>query len=299
MYKRQVGHPGGFVGKIVVSLLVLMALPGVWYRFWLDNYYNSLELTRYVIETFSFCIGGTMQRRRTTDLVYFGGGKRPMPSLAHPKGSLKVAKKVREDIYVYGWMDSSAVYFIDACLGPGFASQILRRNSQGVPIPFQVPSMIAEYNKFMGGVDVFDQVRKGFGVDTLHATKKWTLRMLEILFSMIMSQSYNVHRYVNRNRRAVLKSPSEFKIDVIKGLLNHLTVRGQDPPPVVAEQHHLRQFDEGSRGGGGKHRHQGDCRHCANSINVGDKRVRKPRRTQYYCTVCKVCFHPECFTTKW
>ena len=149
-----------------------------------------------------------------------------MPSVANPKGSLKCAKKVGEDTYYYGWMDSSAVYFIDSCLGPGWDAQILRRNPQGVPMPFKVPSMITEYNKFMGGVDVFDQIRKGFSVDTLHATKKWTLRMLEILFSMIMSQSYNVHRYVNRARKTKLRSPTEFKIDVIKGLLNHLVVRG-------------------------------------------------------------------------
>ena len=82
-------------------------------------------------------------------------------------------------------MDLSAVYFIDSCLGPGWDAQILRRNSQGVPMPFQVPSMIAEYNKFMGGVDVFDQIGKGFGVDTLHATKKWTFRMLKILFQCL------------------------------------------------------------------------------------------------------------------
>ena len=46
-------HPGGYVGKIVVSLLTLMALPGLWYRFWLDNFYNTLALTKHVLETFS------------------------------------------------------------------------------------------------------------------------------------------------------------------------------------------------------------------------------------------------------
>ena len=68
---------------------------------------------------------------------------------------------------------------------------------------------------------------------------------------MIMSQSYDVHRYVNRAKNTKIKSPTEFKIDVIKGLLNHLTVRGQDPVPVQAEQHHMRQFPEGSRGADG------------------------------------------------
>ena len=164
-------------------------------------------------------------------------------------------------------------------------------------MPFQVPSMIAEYNKFMGGVDAFDQIRKGFGVDTLHATKKWTLRMLEKLFFMIMSQAYNVHRYVNRARKTRLRSPTEFKIDVIKGLLNHLVVRGQDPVPVQAGQHHMRQFPEGSRANPGTSRRQGDCRQCVNSYDLGEMRERKPRRTSYYCNICKVCFHPECFTT--
>ena len=63
----------------------------------------------------------------------------------------------------------------------------------------------------MGGVDVFDQIRKDFGVYTLHATLKYTVRMFEVLWSMILSQSYNVHRHVNRNRLTKKFGPTEYK----------------------------------------------------------------------------------------
>lgn len=85
-------------------------------------------------------------------------------------------------------MDSAGDYFTDSCLGPGSSSDIQRRNSQGVAVTHRVPPLIEEYNKYISGVDVVDQIKKDVGVDTLHATKKYTVRMFEVLWSMVLSQ---------------------------------------------------------------------------------------------------------------
>ena len=50
------------------------------------------------------------------------------------------------------------------------------------------------------------------------------------------NQAYNVHRYVSRARRPVLLGPTDFKIAVTKGLLSHLTVRGQDPSCTASHE---------------------------------------------------------------
>jgi len=285
---NSVGHPGGYVGHIVADLLETMKLPGIWYRFWLDNFYNTLALVIYVLARFSYCIGGTMQRRNTTDVVYFGTARTIRPSLTHPKGTLRIAKKVGSWIFEYAWIDSAAVYFIDCALGPGEFNNIHRRNHLGDPVPYPVPQMIVEYNKFMGGVDVFDQVRKCFGVDTLHATSKYTLRMFEVLWSMAVSQAYNVYRYVNLARRARQMNQTKFKTSVIKGLLNHPVVGLMLAVPL---EHNLVQFDGGTRPDGSNRRIYYDCRFCPNNI----ENEKHNRHTTWYCTECKVAFHPGCF----
>lgn len=83
---------------------------------------------------------------------------------ANPKGSLKIAENHESGLYMYSWMDSSVVYFIDSMYGPGCTATISRR--QGADhVLFVVPKLIVMYNKYMHAVDVFDQVRKYFGVD--------------------------------------------------------------------------------------------------------------------------------------
>jgi hypothetical protein len=286
--------PGGYAGKLVCTLLDSMNLAGIWYRLWLDNFYNTLALTRHVLQTYSYCIGGTMQKNRKTRLIAFGTAKAPRPTQRYPKGALLMAKCIGEDIFEYGWMDSCGVYFIDSSHGPGDSQQIFRKNPQGLPVPHQVPAMISEYNKFMGGVDVFDQVRKRNGNDTQHATKKYTVRMLEVLWSMCLSQAYNVYRYVNRQRRARHLNPTEFKIAVIHGLITHETVVTAQPPNFAADVHNIRQTTEGSRNDHSRRRKVGECRGCLNSITVDDVTTELSRRTSYYCTKCQVFFHPEC-----
>ena len=60
-------------------------------------------------------------------------------------------------VFEYSWMDSSAVFFIDPIYGPGESAQIQRKYAAGERITYQVPKLISVYNKYMHGVDVFDQ----------------------------------------------------------------------------------------------------------------------------------------------
>jgi hypothetical protein len=243
-------------------------------------------------------LGPTMRRLRSTDSLIILLFNWCLGSNWYPKGSLNIAKRSGKDIYEYSWMDSCGVYFIDCSHGPGNSKQILRKNPQGQLIPFQVPAMIGEYNKFMGGVDVFDQVRKKNGNDVQHATMKYTVRMFEILWSMCLSQAYNVYRHVNKNRRQRQKNPTEFKIDVIIGLLNRPEVVNAAAPVVDPNLHILEQTLPGSKGDGTRRRKFGKCRGCPNKIVVNGSLVENQRVTAYHCTKCKVFFHPECFS-KW
>ena len=239
-----------------------------------------------------------MQRRYTTPLVYFGAGKKPRPTIANPKGTLKIAQVTGQPIYVYGYMDSSACYFIDCAFGPGWRSEISRKNGQGDPVLFDVPQFIAWYNKKMGGVDVVDQIRKMFGIDLAHRTFKWTVRFEEVLWSLCLTQAYNVHRSINKNRTDRLLSHTDFKWQVFKELMTDRIVMRYGNPQVgvLVDRHELLRFEPGSLGDNTQRRKTFDCRACPRTIQDERGQLRrKNRETSFYCNHCGVCYHPECF----
>lgn len=284
-------RPGKFAGAVIDQLCNRAVLPGTMYKVFADNYYNTIDLADHMMRNREILVCGTMQKKHTTPLVYFGRSKRPKPSRDYPKGALKIAKRNGTDIYIYSWMDSAGVYFIDTITGPGKRDQVSRKNAIGSSISYQVPSMIALYNRYMHGVDVFDQIRKAFGCDLSHATVKYTVRVFEILFSMILAQAYNIHRYIFKSTPD-LKDETEFKTEVIRGLLMHHVVTPAIPTMVFTD-HQLRQFDPGTKDDGSNRRKVVSCRACANTDAAGKKNNK--RRTSYYCQKCEVGFHPECF----
>ena len=189
------------------------------------------------------------------------------------------------------------VYFIDCSHGPGNSKQILRKNPQGQPIPFLVPEMMVEYNNEMGAVDVIDKIRMRNANDVQHATKKYTVRYFEVIWSFDISQGYNVYRHVNRARRDRYLNPTEFKVSVFKGFLNHPVVKGDREPMVHDEPHTLMQSEPGSREDGSNRRKIGKCRKCPNTYAEGNRHYDTSRWTSYYCSKCKIFLHPQCFTS--
>jgi len=202
------------------------------------------------------------------------------------------------NIFVYGWMDSAGVFFIDPITGPGRQAIIVRKNPLGLPVQFTVPLMIVLYNKYMHAVDVFDQVRKNFGCDLSNATKKCTVRVFEILFSMCLAQAYNIHRTVHANNPNRLMSHTQFKCSVVSGLMNHPIVK---PPAVAAvDEHVLLQHAPGSLGatlpnGDPSMRRKTFYCHSCPALTADGTAKNYARTTSYYCGKCLHSYHPECF----
>jgi hypothetical protein len=121
--------------------------------------------------------------------------------------------------------------------------------------------------------------------------KKYTVRVFEILYSMILGQAYNIYRHFHSNTRREL-SHTEFKIAVIKGFLNHHVVRAAAVGTVLPI-HKLRQFPPGSYGDGTQKRKRLSCRECPNLGESGDRNCN--RTTNWYCNQCNTAFHPDCF----
>ena len=153
--------PGGFVGAVIDSLCHTAKLLGRWYKIFMDSYYGSDQIARHLRNNRQINIVATLQKKNTCQEVLFGNAKRPKPSRANSKGAIKAAKS-GDNIYMYSWMDSAAVYFVDSAYGSGNIKSIYRKDSQGARVQYLVPEAIPEYHNGMHGADVWDQIRIRF-----------------------------------------------------------------------------------------------------------------------------------------
>ena len=124
-----------------------------------DNYYQTVELAVHMRDNRNILCAGTAQKK-IDNQKNFGEAKRPKPSRQFPKGPLKMSFNKNAKVYEYFYMDRAGVYFIDPIYGPGEQSEIYRKDNRGIRIPYQVPKLVNIHNKYMHGVDVFDQIRK-------------------------------------------------------------------------------------------------------------------------------------------
>ena len=88
----------------------------------------------------------------------------PKPSRRYLKGTIKT--KLQKCMNTVTW---TALLFTLSILC--MVLEIYRKNNTGDRIAYRVSMLISLYNKYTHGVDVFDQIRRLFGIDLVHPSK--------------------------------------------------------------------------------------------------------------------------------
>ncbi|KAJ8944466.1 hypothetical protein NQ314_009472 [Rhamnusium bicolor] len=132
----------------------------------LDNYFNSLPLLEHMRKE-KLYVTGTIR----TDRIE----KAPLKDLKKsPRGSIDVLRDQANGISIYRWHDNSQVTMAtnrnDVLIDTKSKCQRYSSSSKG-KIDVPQPSIIAEYNNSMGGVDLFDQFRATHRITI--RSKKW------------------------------------------------------------------------------------------------------------------------------
>lgn len=122
-----------------------------------DRYYTSIPMVQQV-RTMGFDFVGTIQRNRLgwCHEVEYPNKKRPKTT---PRGIFKMAKaKSDPGLIALGWMDNRPVYFLASHVATDLAT-ITRREKDGAVTIVPCPQLVVEYQTWMGGVDLHDQLR--------------------------------------------------------------------------------------------------------------------------------------------
>ncbi|XP_041971703.1 piggyBac transposable element-derived protein 4-like [Aricia agestis] len=199
--------PGALESTAVVKKLIDPLL-NKGYRLFMDNWYNSPLLARFL-------------KLNGTDFVgTLGSSRRDVPSLIN-KAPLKRGEYIARhsgDVTVLSWQDKKRITMISTCHGSSTALSTVssRPSSRKVPL---VPQVMLDYNKFMRGIDVKDQMLEPYLLERKRC-KKWCMK----LFKRFLSVSI-------LNSRILLQSSTQKNIDdlafrlelVDHILMNHLS----------------------------------------------------------------------------
>ena len=125
-----------------------------------------------------------------------------------------------------------------------------------------------------------------------HPTVKWTVRFDEVMWTFVLTQSFNVHREVHKSNKNRRHYHRKFVWSVFKGLI-HEAGSIPEVAQTTRELHELVPLEVNEET---NRRRQASCRDCPYLVRVGRRMVKNTtRQTTYKCNICRIGLHPECF----
>lgn len=252
--------------RVVLKLCSTIRNPDVTLTF--DRFFTSVHL----LENISFPSIGTCISSRK-NMPQFSGRKLE-------KGDAEFLQNSK-GILAAKWKDSKEVLIMSNCHGPD-TTQVKRKQKNGERLMINCPTALADYNKFMGGVDLSDQKICQYDFDR-RSTKWWK----KVFYKLLMTAVVNAHILfleTKHKKIPLLQYIVPLAESLIaKGKENARIKRKKSGRPSNATKLMLNVGDHLPLEGPTRRR----CARCA--------KQNKETRTKTVCTMCKVALCKNCF----
>ena len=152
-----------------------------------DNFYSSPKLFIDLLEKEVYCTGTIRTNRKMFP-------KELIPNTKMKPGSFRFAsaEKPRELLAVY-WRDRRDVYVMSTMHNTSASSVLKRSKGSKEKQPIPCPTMIIDYNNYMGGVDLTDQYLSYYSMTT-RRTLKWWKKVFWRLLDITIVNSWIIFR---------------------------------------------------------------------------------------------------------
>ena len=184
-----------------VVLKLLEGMENGKHNIYMDNYYSSPELFR-ALKNLGLGACGTARVDRIG-----------MPSNKKMENGELKTRNLDGGILALQWMDKRAVTMLSTFHDSSTSTIQRSRHAQGGIESVQKPTVIQDYNKYMGGVDQSDQMLSYYGFS--HRTIKWWRRAFFHLLDLSIVNAYILYKQ-QVNARC---SHEQFRVELAKQLL--------------------------------------------------------------------------------
>lgn len=234
-----------------------------------DNWFTSMKLAEALLANDTGYIGTIKRGRLGMPADFF------IKKNALSRGEYNIFQNEKQkSITATRWCDRNVVFFLSSVNNPVEAVTVKRYVGNGEKKDVPAPRVVADYQRYMRGVDRLDQQ-----INSLRPGAKTNRYSIPIIWAIINIAIHNAYvLHCMTAARLLIKPLSNiaFRIKLAKQLINNYigNRRYRPPPPVVppAIDHQI-AYRSSKR----------DCRICL-AKNGGEKRIR----TNYKCAVCQV-----------
>ena len=183
-----------------------------------DRFYTSIPMVQQ-LRTMGFNFCGTIQKSRLgwCKDVEYASKKRPK---CVPRGIFKMASaKSNPGMIALGWMDNRPVYFLSSQVSTKMTT-IQRREKTGEITTVPCPSLVVDYQKYMGGVDRHDQLRlQSYSLQLITRFTKYYKSLFLGLVDMAVVNCYIIHNMWREKNGKTPKDHHNFLVDLQAALV--------------------------------------------------------------------------------
>ena len=262
----------------VVTDLCLPMLAHRQHTVYVDNFFTSMPLLT-ELESNGISLCGTYRTNRIG-----------FPKELTDKETLKkmkrgdVVARYKGNTSCVVWMDKRPVYLVSNAFMPDTTS-VKRKNADGFTSLISCPVGVANYNRYMGGVDLTDQLKGSYGYN--RKSKRWWFRLFFHMVDLAVINSFILYRHCYQIHchpplKFMPMSQLQFRCQLADGLVNHFSSRKQRgravASPVVSLTPSGHKIQDLRQLGVVK----GRCEYCS----LGEHKRRKRKETVYGCPKC-------------
>ena len=266
---KEAGQEKGLTHRVVTELMEPFRNANI--RVYMDNFYTSVPLYRELLMHRIYACGTVRSNRKElpTDLL--------PKAIKLNKHEYRVAQQ--NDLTFCTWMDTKPVLVLSNHHDPQQTGHVNRRTGQPQQQQVEVPKMLQDYQKHMGGVDRLDQLIGYYIIQ--HRSKKWWRRIFHYLQMASAINAYILGKelYPEEAKRE-WPNLQDFLEDLSEELTND--TRAKRAAPVLQERLPINTHDFE------KHLFpkRKNCRHCP----------RDGTRVKATTNGCRQCQVPVCQT---
>ncbi|KAF0690078.1 piggyBac transposable element-derived protein 4-like [Aphis craccivora] len=195
-----------FSGLGLGERVVLELTKSVWNQYreiYFDNFFSSTKLVQQL----------KLQKTLACDTVRTN--RKGLPKKM--KRGMSDSKLLADRISFFKWMDNKPVHLISNFHGSEITS-VKRKSKDGSAVTIPCPTVVSDYDKYMGGVDHADRLRTLYNID--RKSPKWWHRLFFGLIDIMFVNSYVVYTTLF-NKISVL----EYRRSVVQGLLTKQSLK--------------------------------------------------------------------------
>ena len=127
---------------------------------------------------------------------------------------------VSPGVQCFVWMDKKVVPFINTICNPSSLTTVKRKKKDGSTVNMSCPLSVQLYNKYMGAVDMADQLRKAYSCR--RRSRKWWLPLFYFMVDISVVNSYILHRDTPHASKLTIK---EFILELATELMSCDSIR--------------------------------------------------------------------------